>query len=104
MNLQKNHMFIVNRINSFVLGDKQVSVSSLNRHAVATREDVGTSKAQCLKVNLTSCSLAVCIMSSHRLSTTTVRCMCVSHNLLQTMWLFTYVHSLENQTTLEVCT
>ncbi|MCD9644852.1 hypothetical protein HAX54_033365 [Datura stramonium] len=27
----------------------QVSVSSLNRHAVATREDVGTSKALCLK-------------------------------------------------------
>lgn len=55
------HMFIVNQINSFVLGDKQVSVSSLNRHAVATREDVGTSKAQCLKVGLTSCSLTVCV-------------------------------------------
>lgn len=30
----------------------QVSVSSLNRHAVATREDVGMSKAQCLKVSI----------------------------------------------------
>ena len=29
----------------------QVSVSSLNRHAVATRKDVGMSKALCLKVN-----------------------------------------------------
>ena len=28
----------------------QVSVSSLNRHAVATREDVGLPKAHCLKV------------------------------------------------------
>lgn len=27
----------------------KVSVSSLNRHAVATREDVGTPKALCLK-------------------------------------------------------
>lgn len=28
---------------------KQVSLSSLNRHAVATRADVGTSKAVCLQ-------------------------------------------------------
>lgn len=28
---------------------EKVSVSSLNRHAVATRADVGTPKAQCLK-------------------------------------------------------
>lgn len=27
----------------------QVTLSSLNRHAVATRADVGTSKAQCLE-------------------------------------------------------
>ncbi|XP_060213162.1 tRNA threonylcarbamoyladenosine dehydratase [Lycium barbarum] len=32
----------------------QVSVSSLNRHAVATREDVGTSKALCLKKHFQS--------------------------------------------------
>lgn len=32
----------------------QVSLSSLNRHAVATREDVGTSKAQCLKKHFSS--------------------------------------------------
>ncbi|GAA0144777.1 ligase [Lithospermum erythrorhizon] len=32
----------------------QVSVSSLNRHAVATREDVGTSKALCLKKHFLS--------------------------------------------------
>ena len=30
----------------------QVSLSSLNRHAVATRADVGTSKAECLRVRL----------------------------------------------------
>ena len=37
----------------------QVSLSSLNRHAVATREDVGTPKAVCLevsKLNLNLCS------------------------------------------------
>lgn len=32
----------------------KVSVSSLNRHAVATREDVGTSKALCLKKHFQS--------------------------------------------------
>lgn len=32
----------------------KVSLSSLNRHAVATREDVGTSKAQCLKKHFSS--------------------------------------------------
>ncbi|KAI5648110.1 hypothetical protein M9H77_34115 [Catharanthus roseus] len=32
----------------------QVSVSSLNRHAVATREDVGTAKALCLKKHFLS--------------------------------------------------
>ncbi|KAL5102143.1 hypothetical protein RYX36_006470 [Vicia faba] len=32
----------------------QVSLSSLNRHAVATRADVGTSKAQCLKEHFLS--------------------------------------------------
>jgi len=32
----------------------QVSLSSLNRHAVATREDVGTSKALCLKKHFKS--------------------------------------------------
>ncbi|KAK2968044.1 hypothetical protein RJ640_003778 [Escallonia rubra] len=32
----------------------QVSLSSLNRHAVAVREDVGTSKAQCLKKHFSS--------------------------------------------------
>ncbi|KAL8125454.1 tRNA threonylcarbamoyladenosine dehydratase isoform X2 [Apium graveolens] len=32
----------------------QVSLSSLNRHAVATREDVGTSKARCLKKHFSS--------------------------------------------------
>ncbi|KAM7523871.1 hypothetical protein LguiA_013773 [Lonicera macranthoides] len=32
----------------------QVSLSSLNRHAVATREDVGTPKAQCLKKHFSS--------------------------------------------------
>ncbi|VAI84848.1 unnamed protein product [Triticum turgidum subsp. durum] len=34
---------------SFVVDFDQVSLSSLNRHAVATREDVGTPKAYCLK-------------------------------------------------------
>ncbi|XXG53610.1 hypothetical protein AAC387_Pa03g1685 [Persea americana] len=32
----------------------QVSLSSLNRHAVATREDVGTPKAECLQKHFTS--------------------------------------------------
>ena len=34
---------------SLTASDGQVSLSSLNRHAVATRDDVGTPKAVCLK-------------------------------------------------------
>jgi len=34
--------------------NEKVSVSSLNRHAVATRADVGISKAQCLKEHFLS--------------------------------------------------
>lgn len=33
---------------------EKVSLSSLNRHAVATREDVGTPKAECLQKHFTS--------------------------------------------------
>jgi len=37
----------------YLLNEK-VSLSSLNRHAVATRADVGISKAQCLKEHFSS--------------------------------------------------
>lgn len=44
------HMLLRSGVGKLRLVDfDQVSVSSLNRHAVATREDVGMSKAQCLK-------------------------------------------------------
>ena len=38
----------------------QVSLSSLNRHAVATRADVGMPKATCLKVRATTCRTLHC--------------------------------------------
>ena len=40
-------MFVYTILNH---SSQQVSLSSLNRHAVATRADVGMSKAACLKV------------------------------------------------------
>ncbi|DBB11804.1 TPA: hypothetical protein ACH3X3_005959 [Trebouxia sp. C0006] len=44
------HMLLRSGVGKLRLVDfDQVSVSSLNRHAVATRQDVGMSKAQCLK-------------------------------------------------------
>uniref|UniRef100_A0A3Q7HF42 THIF-type NAD/FAD binding fold domain-containing protein n=1 Tax=Solanum lycopersicum TaxID=4081 RepID=A0A3Q7HF42_SOLLC len=49
--IHQGHLFCT--IDSSSLGVK-VSVSSLNRHAVATREDVGTSKALCLKKHFQS--------------------------------------------------
>lgn len=45
--LHKMLLFI--KIDSCFTFSVKVSVSSLNRHAVATREDVGTPKALCLK-------------------------------------------------------
>ena len=43
------HMLLRSGVSRMRLVDfDQVSLSSLNRHAVATREDVGTSKASCL--------------------------------------------------------
>lgn len=38
----------------FTLSHYKVSLSSLNRHAVATRKDVGTPKALCLKKHFSS--------------------------------------------------
>ena len=38
----------------------QVTLSSLNRHAVATREDVGTSKARCLEKHFRQIVPEVC--------------------------------------------
>ena len=44
------HMLLRSGVSRLRLVDfDQVSVSSLNRHALATRSDVGTSKAECLK-------------------------------------------------------
>ena len=43
----------------------QISVSSLNRHAVATREDVGMSKAECLKVSQLCLQIDVCLGQAH---------------------------------------
>ena len=41
----------------------KVSLSSLNRHAVATREDVGTSKAMCLQVHFSNPGLISCMFT-----------------------------------------
>ena len=59
------HMLLRSGVSRLRLVDfDQVSLSSLNRHAVATREDVGTSKAECLAAHFAriypEASLEVC--------------------------------------------
>lgn len=49
-----NPLIFCNNIILIYCLHEKVSLSSLNRHAVATREDVGIPKAQCLKMHFST--------------------------------------------------